>query len=78
MLHPGVRGGSAAGRHLEWKVRIFSAGAVLALVGIYLGKSWVTLLAIVVLVAGAGLRFLPAVAPDELDEGDDPPPPQDF
>ncbi len=46
------------GRHLTWKVRLFSAGAVLALAGIFLDDRWITGVAIVVLTAGVALRFL--------------------
>jgi hypothetical protein len=55
-----------AGPHLVWKVRLFSAGAVLALAGIFLDDRRITGAAIVVLAAGMALRFLPA------DKGEDP------
>jgi hypothetical protein len=48
-----------AGRFLAWKIRIFSAGAVLALAGIYLDDRRLTGGAIIILVSGAVLRFLP-------------------
>lgn len=48
-----------AGRYLEWKVRIFTLGAVLAVVGMATNQNWMTWLAIVVLGAGLALRFLP-------------------
>lgn len=48
-----------AGRYLEWKVRLFTLGAVLAVVGMALNQSWMTWGAIGVLVAGMMLRFLP-------------------
>lgn len=48
-----------AGRYLEWKVRLFTLGAVLAVVGMALNQSWMTWAAIAVLVAGMMLRFLP-------------------
>lgn len=51
--------GRKAGRYLEWKVRIFSVAAVLALVGIYLESGWMTAAAIAMLVVGMLLRFLP-------------------
>ena len=47
----------SAGRHLVWRVRLFSAGAVLALAGIFLDDRWITGVAIVVLTAGMALRF---------------------
>ena len=48
-----------AGRYLEWKVRLFTLGAVLAVVGMATDQTWMTWAAIVVLVAGMVLRFLP-------------------
>ena len=48
-----------AGRYLEWKVRLFTLGAVLAVVGMAMNQSWMTWTAIGVLVAGMMLRFLP-------------------
>lgn len=45
--------------HLEWKVRLFLLGAALAMVGIGLESTVLVVLAILVLVAGAALRFLP-------------------
>ena len=48
-----------AGRYLEWKVRLFTLGAVLAVVGMAMSQDWMTWVAIVVLVLGMALRFLP-------------------
>jgi len=45
--------------HLDWKVRLFFLGAVLALVGIGTKSSAVVGLATAVLLLGLGLRFLP-------------------
>jgi hypothetical protein len=64
-----------AGRYLEWKVRIFAAGAVLGLAGIFLDSAWMRLGAIVVLASGMMLRFLPGgrtrtAGPEEDDEQD--------
>lgn len=59
-----------AGRFLAWKVRIFSAGAVLALAGIYLDDRRLTGVAIIVLVGGVVLRFLPG-GREAGSEGDD-------
>lgn len=50
---------SRAGRYLEWKVAIFVVGGTLAMGGIYLDERWLTGVALVVLVAGMFLRFLP-------------------
>lgn len=55
-LNPEKRGSSA---HLPWRVRLFWIGAVLAMVGIYLERSWLVWVAIVVLLAGISLRFVP-------------------
>jgi hypothetical protein len=53
------RKGAGPDTHLEWKVRIFLLGAALAMAGVGLDSTLLTTLAIVVLVAGAALRFLP-------------------
>ena len=42
---------------LEWKVGVFTVGAGMALIGIYLEQRWLTGGAIVVLVAGALVGF---------------------
>lgn len=58
-----------AGPYLEWKVRIFAVAAVVGLAGIYLDERWLTGTAIVILLAGLSLRFLP----HERGEGDEDP-----
>lgn len=57
-------------RFLEWKVRLFSVAAALALVGIYLDERWVAGAAIPVLVVAMLLRFVPGgrTAPGDEDE----------
>jgi len=45
---------------LEWRTRIFIAGAFIALAGIYFDEQWMTGLAIIVLMAGFLMRFLPS------------------
>jgi len=58
----GFRTGRRRGRDdrfLVWKVRIFSAAAVVALAGIYLDERWLTGTALALLVSGMLLRFLP-------------------
>ncbi len=60
-----------AGHYLEWKVLLFSVAAVVALVGIYLEQRWMTGTAIVLLLAGLSLRFLPASDDDDDDDTDD-------
>ncbi len=46
--------------HLDWKVRIFFLGALLAFIGMILDSSVLVLVAIGVLMVGLVLRFLPA------------------
>jgi len=53
-----------AGKYLEWKVRLFSVAAVVALVGIYTERRWVTGAAILILMSALLLRFLPSPAED--------------
>ena len=48
-----------AGKLLEWKVRLFSVAAVVALAGIYMESRWWTGAAVVILMAGMLLKFLP-------------------
>lgn len=52
-------------------MRIFSVAAVLGLAGIALDQRWMTGTAIVMLLAGFGLRFLPGrEEPGDEDDGD--------
>lgn len=53
---------------VEWKVGLFLLGAVLGLVGMALGRSWLVLTAIGVLLVGVALKFLP----DRSDEPEEP------
>ena len=46
-----------SGHRLEWKVAVFTVGAVMALTGIYFEERWLTGTAILVLVAGAFWPF---------------------
>lgn len=57
-------------RHLEWRVRLFGAGAILAVVGMAADAEWLVNVAIVVLVVGFSLRFVPERG-GEGDEADD-------
>ena len=57
-----------AGPYLEWKVRLFVVAAVLGLAGIYLEERWLTGTAIVLLLGGLALRFLPTGEEGEPDE----------
>lgn len=54
--------------YLDWKVRLFVAGAVAAVVG--MAREWPWLLGVAVLLLGAGflLRFLPAEGGEEDEE----------
>jgi len=60
-----------AGRYLEWKVRLFSVAAILALAGIYTDSRWITGVAIALLLAGFLLRFLPVDAGSGEDADED-------
>lgn len=64
-LHP------RAARSLLWRIRLFGVGGVLGLGGIFLEMSWLVTSAVVVLMAGLGIRFLPGMGP--VDEEDDEP-----
>ena len=55
--------------YLDWKVRLFFAGALLALIGMGTGRSWVVGVAIVVLSAGMVLSFL-SKRDDRTDTGE--------
>lgn len=59
-------------RLLEWKVRIFSVGAVLTVIGIYLEERWVTGTAVVVLAGGMLLKFGPGGGRTAEDSEADP------
>ena len=58
----------AEGKHLDWRLNLFGAGAVLAVLGMYYDSSWVIWLAITILGSGLFLRFLPF---GKKEEGDD-------
>ena len=61
----------SSGRFLEWRVRIFILGAALALASIYFDERWMTGTAILVLVAGVFVRFLPSTPDDPGPPGRD-------
>jgi hypothetical protein len=46
-------------RFLVWKTRIFGVAAAIALVGMYLNNPYVTGAALVLLLVGVALRFVP-------------------
>lgn len=45
--------------HLEWRVRLLGAGAILAVVGMYFDEAWLIWVAIGILVVGLLMRFVP-------------------
>jgi len=60
-----------SGLGLEWKVGVFTVGAVMALTGIFFEQRWLTGGAILILVVGAFWRF-PLKADAEHTEARDP------
>ena len=60
--------------HLEWRVRLFGAGAILAMVGIFADQGWLVDVAIGVLIIGFGLRFIGRKREAAEDDGADQPP----
>jgi hypothetical protein len=65
------RSRARSARHLEWRIRIFGVGAILAMVGIWSELGWLINVAIGVLLMGFALRFLPDRR-DETDAHDQP------
>lgn len=59
--------------HLDWKVRIFLAGAAVALVGIALESGIVVGVATGILLVGFGLRFIDRSGDDGDDELEEEP-----
>ena len=57
--------------HLEWRIRLFGSGAILALVGIFFEVRWMIWIAIGVLLAGFSMRFVGGGATEESGEGAD-------
>ncbi len=56
---------------LPWKVGLFGGGSVLTLVGIGLESPWLVAAAILVLLGGAALRWLPGAGPGAGEEPED-------
>ena len=56
-------------RFLVWKTRIFAVAAVIALVGMYLNNPYVTGAALVLLLVGVALRFVPERRSSPSDPG---------
>jgi len=56
-------------QHLNWRIRLFSIGAALGLGGIWLDSAWLGYAAILALLAGMAVRFVPddAEAEDAAD-----------
>lgn len=44
--------------YLEWRIRLFGSGALLAVMGMYFDVRWMIWIAIAVLMAGFALRFV--------------------
>lgn len=65
------RRGRDSDPYLDWKIRLFFLGASLATVGIGMEASWLVSLAILVLIAGASLRFLPGAGKGDPAKGQD-------
>jgi len=58
--------------YLEWKVRLFFAGALVALAGMALASSWLVGAGILILLSGAALRFLPGRGAGSSTSGGEP------
>jgi len=65
-----MSGPSRSGQRLEWKVGVFTVGAVMALTGIFFEQRWLTGVAILVLVVGVFWRF-PSTADSDSDGAPD-------
>jgi hypothetical protein len=57
--------------HLEWRVRLFGAGGILAIVGIFTDQGWLIDVAIAVLLCGFALRFLGRRRAADVDDDED-------
>ena len=55
-------------KNLDWRISLFGAGAILAVLGMYYDLRWLIWLAITILGSGLFLRFLPS---GRGGEGDD-------
>ena len=61
--------------HLEWRIRLFGVGAILAMVGIWADQRWLVNVAIIVLLVGFGLRLLRARPEPDAESPEEQPPP---
>lgn len=59
MFRPSRNRSGQDDRYVHWKVRLFGAGAALALVGMGTGIGWLVWAGVAVLGVGLALRFLP-------------------
>jgi hypothetical protein len=59
------------GRHLEWRLRLFTIGALLGVGGMIMDERWLVWLAMAVLAVAFAVRFLPGSS----DPDDDSAPP---
>ena len=66
-----VRRGDGEKPHLDWWVRFFVAGAVLAMIGMGLGLSWLVWIAIGFLLLGFLFRYLGPGKDGEDSQGED-------
>ena len=64
------RSGDGDKPHLGWRVRFFSAAAVLAMVGMAMSVEWLVWVAVLLLVLAFFLRFLPTGDRDGSDGSD--------
>ena len=69
MLFHGRTGSSAS--HLEWRIRLFGAGAIIGMVGILYDARWMIWVSIGVLVLGFMLRYQGGVRPMEEDDDEE-------
>jgi hypothetical protein len=65
------RGRGPASPHLEWRIRIFGVGAILAVAGMIAEMRWMVWIALAVLLVGVLLRLLPRGGSNDDDEKDD-------
>ena len=66
-----TRRSPGTGAHLQWRVRLFAAGALLAVFGMAINTRWLVWVAMGLLGVGFFLRFLPA--PEDAPRDDESP-----
>jgi len=62
-----ARRGDREKPNLDWRVRLFVAAALLAMIGMGMGIPWVVWISVSFLILGLVLRFLPPVGAEEGD-----------